>query len=160
MQWRGNPEGPVVPAPRFLNASTGNARAVEQGGAAAGHPAWGCSGRPGRTTRSYPLCPPGQQVLRTFDFPSCWDGRRLDSPDHRAHVVFPAAGGACPAATVAIPQLRLRVAYTVPPGRSRSVDAMPGEQHSPTSDHADFVDVVPTALMARIVTCLDGGRNC
>jgi len=33
-------------------------------------------------------------------FPSCWDGKNLDSPDHKAHVSYPAIGdfngGVCP----------------------------------------------------------------
>jgi len=33
-------------------------------------------------------------------FPSCWDGKNLDSPDHRSHVAYPAIGdyngGVCP----------------------------------------------------------------
>jgi len=125
-----------------------------------GHLQWGCSGLSGRSTRSYPLRPPGQQVERTFDFPSCWDGHRLDSPDHRSHLVFPGPGGTCPPGTVATPQLRLRAAYIVPPGRSYSVDAMPGERHSPLSDHADFINVMPDGLMAQIVRCVNSDRRC
>jgi len=34
-------------------------------------------------------------------FPSCWDGKNLDSPDHKSHVSYPAIGdyngGVCPA---------------------------------------------------------------
>lgn len=43
-------------------------------------------------------CPNG---LRTqVFFPSCWDGKNLDSPDHKSHVAYPISGayndGACP----------------------------------------------------------------
>ncbi len=48
----------------------------------------------------------------------------------------------------------------VPPGRSHSVDAVPGGQHSPTSDHADFLDVMPTGPVAGVVACLDTARHC
>jgi hypothetical protein len=43
-------------------------------------------------------CPDGlrSQVF----FPSCWDGKNLDSPDHQSHVAYPASGayndGPCP----------------------------------------------------------------
>lgn len=44
-------------------------------------------------------CPDG---LRTqIVFPSCWDGKNLDSPDHQSHVSYPVGGqpdnGDCPA---------------------------------------------------------------
>jgi len=46
--------------------------------------------------------PPRQcNVMRSeVYFPSCWDGKNLDSPDHRSHVAYPGVGdyngGVCP----------------------------------------------------------------
>jgi len=46
--------------------------------------------------------PPRQcNVMRSeVYFPSCWDGKNLDSPDHKSHVAYPAIGnyngGVCP----------------------------------------------------------------
>jgi hypothetical protein len=98
--------------------------------------------------------------VRTFDFPSCWDGRRIDSPDQRAHVVFPAPNGVCPPDTFSIPQLRLQVAYSVSPGASFAVDALPEQRHSPLTDHADFINLMPERLMALAVDCINHGRHC
>ena len=50
-------------------------------------------------------------------FSSCWDGKNLDSPDHKAHVAYPTKGpanflstGDCPSThPVKIPQLMLEV---------------------------------------------------
>ncbi|KAF7592269.1 hypothetical protein BBP40_000471 [Aspergillus hancockii] len=43
-------------------------------------------------------CPNGLRV-QVF-FPLCWDGKNLDSPDHRSHMAYPVSGaynnGACP----------------------------------------------------------------
>lgn len=157
VQFRGNPATKVVAMPRFLRLSTGNANAAT---APPGTAQWSCTGSPDRRTPLYPLCPAGQHVLRIFDFPSCWDGRRTDSPNHRAHAVFPAPNGVCPRDTFPIPQLHLEVAYPVPPGRSFAIDAFPDQRRHPTTDHAHFINVMPDPLMSRVVACLNGGRRC
>ncbi|HLZ37654.1 MAG TPA: DUF1996 domain-containing protein, partial [Mycobacteriales bacterium] len=160
VEFRGNPSSPVVAMPRFLRLSTGNPRAAATQPVTTGAPQWSCSGFPDRRTRLYPLCPGGQQVLRIYDFPSCWDGRRTDSPDHRSHAAFPAPDGQCPATTVPVPQLHLEVAYSVPPGRSFALDTFPQQHRNPITDHGDFVNVMPDPLMAEVVACLDGGVHC
>jgi len=46
--------------------------------------------------------PPRQCNVMRWEvyFPSCWDGKNLDSPDHKSHVAYPAVGnfdgGVCP----------------------------------------------------------------
>jgi hypothetical protein len=159
VEFRGNTTSKVVPMPRYLRASTGDAHAATQRPPLA-TARWTCSGHRTRYTPRYPLCPDGEQVVRTFDFPNCWDGRRRDSPDHHSHVVFGAANGVCPRGTFAIPQLHVEVAYAVPSGRSFAVDTFPEERHSARTDHADFVAVMSDALMTRVVTCINGGRHC
>jgi len=159
VQYLGNPVGKVVGMPRFLRAVFGNSRALTTGGGVS-RAQWSCAGYPDRATPMYPLCPTGRSVLRTFEFPSCWDGRRVDSPTHREHVVFPAGNGVCPRDTFAIPRLRMQVAYAVPPGRSFAIDTFPEQLGSPTTDHADYIDVMPDDLMARVVGCLNEGRHC
>lgn len=34
-------------------------------------------------TESFPNCQPGDSLVMTIDFPQCWNGRDLDSPDHK-----------------------------------------------------------------------------
>jgi hypothetical protein len=159
LQFRGNPRGEVVAMPRFLRMITGNPEAATQSGANA-KAAWSCTGFTNRATAKYPLCPRGSQVVRTLDFPSCWDGEHNDSADHRTHVVFPAADGACPADTRAIPQLRIRLSYKVPRGPSFLVDTAPEQLHNPITDHASFENVMPTRLMNSVVSCINRGRDC
>ena len=160
VQFRGNPHSKVVAMPRFLRLLTGDSKAVTKPAPTSTAPLWTCSGITDRHTTRYPLCPPGQRVLRIFDYPSCWDGLRTDSPNHRAHVVFPTANGACPGATFAIPQLRIEVGYAVPPGRTFAIDTFPDQHRSPVTDHSDFIDVMPDPLMAQVVGCLNAGRHC
>ncbi|KAH6855894.1 hypothetical protein B0I37DRAFT_389331 [Chaetomium sp. MPI-CAGE-AT-0009] len=53
-------------------------------------------------TMAFPTrrCPEG--IMTSLRFPTCWDGKNLDSPDHRSHMSYPAtgtfeSGGPCPA---------------------------------------------------------------
>jgi hypothetical protein len=160
IELRGNPTGNVVGMPEFLRASTGNAHGFSSGGVNTQHVQWTCSGARDHFTEHYPRCAPGQQVVRVFDFPSCWNGLTTDSANHRTHVVFPNAAGACPAATFPVPQLHMEVAYTVPPGADYSIDTFPEEQHRAIADHGDFINVMPAALMSKIVDCLNADRRC
>ncbi|ETK33645.1 hypothetical protein MPTA5024_23700 [Microbispora sp. ATCC PTA-5024] len=159
LQFRGNPAARVVAMPRFLRLITGDAKAATNGGANA-RAQWSCSSFTNRFTAKYPLCPRGSQVLRVLDFPSCWDGQNTDSANHRTHVVFPGANGACPAGTKAIPQLRMTLAYSVPSGPSFAVDSFPEQEHSPVTDHADFENVMPSRLMSAVVSCINRGLRC
>jgi hypothetical protein len=60
-------------------------------------------------------CPGGIRV--TVIFPSCWDGKNVDSPDHRSHVAYAPgnsalAGDKCPAShPVRIPQVMYEIMY-------------------------------------------------
>jgi hypothetical protein len=152
-----DPGGPVVAMPRLLRATTGDARAATHDAGLA-RPTWTCAGA-GPPGLRYPLCPRGARLLRVFEFPSCWDGRRVDSPDHRAHLVFPAPEG-CPRGTFAVPRLRLTVAYERPDGDRFAIDGFPDQRGSPVTDHAFLVNLVPAALMARIVRCLNTDVGC
>lgn len=155
----GNPAGPVVAMPRLLRGTIGDARTATHPVGLA-RPTWTCASTPQRRTDRYPLCPPGDQVVRVFDFPSCWDGRRVDSPDHRAHLAFTAAGGACPSGTFAVPRLRLSLAYARPDGARYAIDAFPDQRNSPVTDHAFFINLMPEPLMAHVVQCLNTARSC
>jgi hypothetical protein len=159
LQFRGNARGKVVAAPEFLRLVTGDAKAATNGPAAA-NAKWGCTRFANRFTTKYPLCPRGSQLSRTLDFPSCWDGVNTDSANHRTHVLFPDRSGTCPAGTKAIPQLRMTLTYRVPQGKVFAVDAFPEQLHNPITDHGDFVNVMPTALMDKVVNCVNTGRRC
>jgi Domain of unknown function (DUF1996) len=59
-------------------------------------------------------CPGG--IRATVIFPSCWDGKNLDSPDHKTHVTYASgaalAGDQCPSThPVRIPQVMYEIMY-------------------------------------------------
>ncbi|SHN76090.1 DUF1996 domain-containing protein [Cryptosporangium aurantiacum] len=156
----GNPFAPVVAPPQFLRVITGDAKAVTGGGRNA-HARFTCRGFTDRvTTDRYPLCPDGRGLTRILEFPSCWDGRNTDSANHRTHVVFPDARGACRAGTVPIPKLTITLTYDVPVGASFAIDSFPDQRRAPLTDHADFVNVRTPASTDRLVDCLNAGRRC
>ena len=58
------------------------------------------------------------KLVASIDAPSCWDGKNLDSADHRSHVAYPAdsllSGAYCPSThPFQIPALSMSARYTV-----------------------------------------------
>ncbi|MBO3751154.1 DUF1996 domain-containing protein [Streptosporangiaceae bacterium NEAU-GS5] len=166
LQYRGNPRSLVRAAPRFLRMLTGDALAARNAGDNA-RPTWTCTGFTDRLTAKYPLCPDDSHLVRILDMPSCWDGQNLDSPDHRAHLVFPDTSGACPRGTHAVPQLRITLVYadvpnTQPDGANVpfALDSAPSESHNPSTDHAGAIGVMSRQLMRIVVRCINSGSRC
>jgi hypothetical protein len=164
IEYRGNATGKVVPMPKFLRALTGDAKPTSRGPANA-RATWTCSGFADRLSDEYPICPAGRQVVRVQDFPGCWDGKNIDSENHRSHLAFAdKTSGACPAGFVAIPQLRITISYAIPREIQEkgqyALDSFPEENHNPFSDHNDFINVNSTRQMNRIASCINTGRHC
>ena len=61
---------------------------------------------------------------------------------------------------VAIPQLRITLTYDRPTGSEFAVDAFPEQQHNPVTDHAMFMNLMPTAVMVQAVNCINTDRTC
>jgi hypothetical protein len=164
IEYRGNAAGRVVPMPKFLKAIVGDAKPTSRGPANA-RATWTCSGFTDRLSAKYVICPAGSQVMRVHNFASCWDGRNTDSANHRDHLTFAdPTTGACPSGTVAVPQLRITIAYNIPRSIQKKgqyqLDSFPEENHNPFSDHNDFANVNSTETMARIVACINAGDRC
>jgi hypothetical protein len=158
LQWRGNAASKVVAMPEFIRIITGDAKANVNGGAN-GNAKWTCTGFVNRFTTKYPICPSGSRIVRVLDFPSCWDGVNTDSANHRTHVVFPAANGACAQGFKAIPQLRMTLTYTLPRGLVFAVDSFPEALHNPITDHGDFTNVMPKNVSDAMVAAINSGRK-
>ncbi|WP_281419886.1 DUF1996 domain-containing protein [Paractinoplanes toevensis] len=164
IEYRGNPLSKVVPMPKFLRELTGDAKPTSRGPANA-RSTWTCSGFTGRLSDKYPICPAGRQVQRVQDFPGCWDGKNIDSTNHRDHVAFADPGtGACKQGFVAIPQLRITLSYDIPRDvqvkGQYALDSFPEEDHNPFSDHNDFINVNSAQTMQKIATCINKGKTC
>ncbi|MBT2403148.1 MULTISPECIES: DUF1996 domain-containing protein [unclassified Streptomyces] len=160
IEFKGSPVSQVAAMPRFLRIITGDAKAFTNGPGNA-NASWSCTGFENRQLKDkYPVCPKGSDVVRTFTFQSCWDGKNIDSANHRTHVAFAARDGSCKAGFKAIPQLVQRITYAVAPGSRFAVDSFPEQLHKPVTDHGDFINVMSDRLMAGAVRCINGGRAC
>lgn len=155
VRYTGSPVSKVVALPGSTRLVTGDASALTSG---SGTAKWSCEGIPGHTDR-YPRCE-GRRVVRTFDFPGCWDGRNTDSTTHKSHTAPPAPNGVCPTGFFPIPRLQLVVTYDVPEGRPYAIDSFPEQLRDPRTDHAMYISVTPAPLMTKITTCLNTNRHC
>ena len=91
-------------------------------------------------------------------FPNCWDGKNLDSPDHRSHMSY-ASGYKCDAAhPVQIPQLTLAERFA--PGTASGKITL-SAMNSPLTLHADFFNAWdPRSLDALMKYCIYAHRFC
>lgn len=86
---------------------------------------WKCSGADAKYGSSIPDCPVGTTLYQEVFFPQCWDGKNLDSPDHRSHMHYGVsvanAGDArgwshreCPAShRVVLPKVSFEISFKV-----------------------------------------------
>ncbi|KAM7213606.1 protein of unknown function (DUF1996) domain containing protein [Rhypophila decipiens] len=96
-------------------------------------------------------CPAG--IMANIRFPTCWDGKNLDSADHSSHVAYPSSGtfesnGPCPAShPVKIPQLFYEVIWDTRRFNDRSLWPEDGSQpfvwaygdYTGYGNHGDYV---------------------
>ncbi|MDX3797387.1 DUF1996 domain-containing protein [Streptomyces sp. AK04-3B] len=165
----GSPKAKVVAMPQFLRIITGDAKTTTNGLANA-NAHWSCTGFENKVqlTEQYPICPQGSNVVRTFAFQSCWDGKNIDSANHRTHVAFADANGNCQNGFKAIPQLTMRLVYAVPAPviqngqvkNAYAVDGFPEQLHKPSTDHDDFINVMNAQLNNKIANCVNKGQQC
>jgi uncharacterized protein DUF1996 len=151
--------GRVLPFPPGLRMVAGQptARAFERGIVR-----WTCRGDQGMGSATPPSCGSSFVTLR-IRFPDCWDGRRLDSPDHRSHMAYNDEGGKelgpqkCPPShPVVVPQLQLNVVYPI--HDRNGVELASGPLNTA---HADFFNGWrPSVLKQRVDDVLNGGKAC
>ena len=99
----------IKPIPAGLKIIAGDAMATgPQSNTVVG---WNC-GVQGQTQYDHPIsCKSGQKIVMHVFFPNCWNGRDLDSPDHKSHMAY-SHNGTCPAGyPVAIARLSADFGY-------------------------------------------------
>jgi hypothetical protein len=107
----GGANGPQIqPFPIGLRMIAGDAKATSPQPASVLD--WDCGGG-GAEVAAAPRCSdPKQPIHAELIFPNCWNGHDLDSADHKSHMAYPAANGACPAShPVALPAVTFETDY-------------------------------------------------
>lgn len=124
-----SPSPNTVPMPFGLRMIAGDASATSNQPSRVGW--WQTGGSNTTAGRNQMLS--GSTVTLRMNFPNCWDGIHLDSPDHQSHVAY-AQNGRCPSShPVAIPQLTTFTDYNTSGGNG--FDLSSGEWYT---FHQDF----------------------
>jgi hypothetical protein len=148
---------PVQPFPPGLKVIAGDSKAT--GPQDRRVTFWNCGAAVGVPPSSeVPTCPAGRRSgLRLHvTFPSCWDGRNLDSADHKSHLAYPQRGR-CPGThPVAVPAIT--VIFRYPASGGAGTELASGGVYS---GHADFLNTWNQETLARLVNgCLNALRHC
>jgi hypothetical protein len=149
------------PIPVGLRIVAGNAQATGPSDNTIAR--WSClhAGHVGSST-DFVTCPAGTMLESYLDFPQCWNGRDLDSPNHKSHMSYPVNGG-CPSThPVPVPKLRQVLRYPVN-GSPATFRLASGRGYTM---HGDFFNAWPAAEMERrlrdcirpIIKCGADGR--
>ena len=115
-------------------------------------------------------CPVGNRIGARIGAPDCWDGKNLDSPDHRSHVSYGSYGSwgyyKCPTThPYVIPAFTMGAWFTQAAGETYSLtsdhmDTSPGHRRGDTF-HSDFYmawDPIVHDMWEK--NCIDKMLNC
>ena len=127
---------------------------------------WSCSTGGGRRNH-IPNCPPGSELKLSIRFPQCWDGKSLDSPNHKDHITY-SNGTKCPSThPVPIPKITFNLKFKVGPEGTRgwrlSSDAYEVTEKTPGgySIHADWLNGWDPSTAKRFVSkCIHEQIDC
>ncbi|GLY95926.1 DUF1996 domain-containing protein [Actinoplanes sp. NBRC 103695] len=122
-----------------------------------------CAGAGGETGRStdgnWPICARTAEITYHLTFPDCWDGKHLDSPDHKSHVGGTGPDGTCASGKfpVAIPSVAFVIGYPTS-GSPAGFQLASGKA---SSMHGDFMFAWKTKPFAeRVRNCITQKAKC
>ncbi|HZK52147.1 MAG TPA: DUF1996 domain-containing protein [Actinomycetota bacterium] len=97
-------------------------------------------------------------MVTSIRFPNCWDGWRLDSPNHRDHMSYP-VNSRCPAShPVNIPRVEGFWRYNVGTGPIGTISFSSGPWYT---IHQDFFNAWrPPGLQRLMDACINGLKDC
>ena len=113
--------------------------------------AWSCGGIGGKLRVSVlPQCRVDEALELRIHFPNCWNGKTLDSPDHKRHMAY-SVNGVCPKThPTPLPTIALVLVYDSVPKRARLASGKFGL-------HADFINGWDEDVLQRLVDGLNYG---
>jgi hypothetical protein len=127
------------------------------------------NGMDGPWYNTIPSCPAGAELHLSLAFPNCWDGKNLDSPDHRSHMLDTQSQVTqrCPAShPIPIPRIELNITYMVEAGANASRYRLASDKY-PTSEpggysfHGDVWIAWNEEIKDTFVkNCINAGKDC
>lgn len=143
----------TTPIPLGLRMIAGNAKATKNQSSQVG---WWQSGSNNTMNSNRMISKSGSLLTLRINFPNCWDGKHLDSPDHISHMAY-AKGQKCPAShPVKIPQVVTFTDYRTNGGSDFSLAS--GDWFT---FHQDFWNVWdPDQMAALNKRCILAELNC
>lgn len=159
----------VTPPPKGLRMIAGNSKATDSLTAQSQYtcvPPEGVSRPFFGWSKHIPSCPAGDSMQMAVGFPQCWDGKNLDSPNHKDHMAND-VGGVCPSThPVAIPQITEVLYYKVNAVNETSKWRLSSDNYAFNgsnagySAHADWVNGWDEAFMAGVVkNCINAKKD-
>jgi hypothetical protein len=102
----------------------------------------------------------GDSLRLRIVFPDCWNGKTLDSADHKSHMAY-SRSGKCPAGWVSVPQMTMGLRYWYSDGLGRDPSKVTLSSGNAYNGHADFFNSWNQAnLEALVKYCINAARNC
>ncbi len=116
---------------------------------------WMCNGG-GKHYSKPPNC--SQELVMQVIFPQCWDGKHLDSRDHRSHMAYPRQGDCPKGHPVVVPRLQIQVKFDLHDAAKSRTKLSSGSIYGV---HADFFNAWNKATLRRLIrTCIDQNDSC
>lgn len=148
-----NPEK-VRSLPQGLRIIAGDARAKRPL-----HPVvaeWACLGAGVESDPTMVTCPDGADLELHLRFPDCWNGRDLDSRDHKSHMAYSRADRCPKSHPVPVAELKFKLRYPIAGGKGVRLSSGPGY-----TAHGDFVNTWDQReLASRVRNCLRRVIKC
>ena len=123
----------VVAHPAGMALIAGNAKAATAQDLSV--VSWYCGNNVQNAAATPQACTDNQDLVGLIRFPECWNGKDLDSADHKSHVTY-AVNGVCATGTVALPQIQMHIHYPA----QTNVSTLAMSSGSIFSLHADFMN--------------------
>ena len=148
----------VKPFPPGLVVVEGDAKRQVDTPKGVGNQFW-CAGSAeiGRSADgNWPVCAPGGNLIFQLVFKDCWDGKNVDSPNHKSHMGDPVNGVCTGDYPVAVPDLSFMVNYD-----SLGGDGLALSSGKASSMHGDFMNGWDPAHLGDLVkSCINQNAKC
>jgi hypothetical protein len=109
---------------------------------------------------SLPRCPANARIHLSLNFPDCWDGKRLDSRDHKKHMTYSewsdGEARCFPSHPIAVPAITFSISWPVRDGLGARLASGPVR-----TMHGDvFSAWDPGSQASAVSSCLNADIDC